>query len=228
MRSVCAGLIMAGVVMMMLFFCIVTWVNTDAQTFLSSISPSTVRGLRCEYSWTNKTVIPVWDHPNVVQSTYQFEVQVNGRSPKIVNETKYRIDDVSSVEYFDVSITSLYGCRRSRPTSIRCKTKLRGVIVGSAVAAVSILFMICVLICHEVFIKLRSFKWSSREVVVQTTNQAVFINGSSVNTQETSYEDLDVSTRVQAPYEICRLPHCFNGPSIQGINISDVVVYENY
>ncbi|KAA0704528.1 Serine/threonine-protein kinase pim-3 [Triplophysa tibetana] len=188
--------------------------------------PSAVRGLRCGYSWTNKAVILVWDHPNVEESMYHFEVQVNGRSPKIVNDTWDQIADVPSVGYFDISITSIYGCRRSDPMSIRCETKLKGVIVGS-VAAVSGLFIICVLSCREVFIKLRSFKRSSREVVVQTTNQTVFINDSSINTQENVYEDLDESTRVQAPYEICRLPRCFKGPSVQGINISDVVVYEN-
>lgn len=71
-------------------------------------------------------MILVWDHPNVVQSVYLFEVQVNGGSPKIINETRYRIDDVPSVEYFDVNVTSLNRCRRSRPVSIRCKTKLKG------------------------------------------------------------------------------------------------------
>lgn len=95
-------------------------------TAIIFISASTVTGLHCEYFWTNKAVILVWDHPNVVQSVYLFEVQVNGGSPKIINETRYRIDDVPSAEYFDVNVTSLNRCRRSRPVSIRCKTKLKG------------------------------------------------------------------------------------------------------
>lgn len=54
-----------------------------------------------------------------------YEVQVNGFSAKIINETRYQINPVSAEQY-DISVTSITGGKRSKPVSIKCETKLRG------------------------------------------------------------------------------------------------------
>ncbi|XP_055038546.2 uncharacterized protein [Misgurnus anguillicaudatus] len=203
----------------------VTLQSTVSSTvYFTSMSPSFVipiTGLRCEYSWTKRTLVLIWDNPNAMLSEY--EVQVNGYSPKIINETMYQIYPLSAEQY-DINVTSITGGRRSKPVSIKCETKFK-VIVGSVVAVVIVLFILFMLVGHKICIRIRPSKSrSSGELVGQTrpTNQKkdrIYINTCAVNIQENQnpqsdvidistlgnqpYQALDVTMRENAPYEIC-------------------------
>ncbi|KAL7886711.1 hypothetical protein AOLI_G00044320 [Acnodon oligacanthus] len=118
----------------------------------SSVTVSrTVTGLRCERVSGGRALVLIWNAP--AGTWTGVEVLVERRSPQYSNGTRLEIHDLQPARWYNLTLSLLSGAVRSAPVSVSCQTDPKGVIAGASLAALFIVFVVCL----GVYLK---YRWS--------------------------------------------------------------------